>query len=75
MYLPELCFTGFRGVHRDSNLLVPDAQQPPADQDIDSDRGGNGDPCSENKEFFEGCSDDGRGNQPVYGWRGGTGTR
>ena len=29
----ETCFTGFQGVQRDANMLVPDAQQPPADQD------------------------------------------
>ena len=50
MYVPfhtfylysEPCFTGFRGVLRDANMLVSDAQQPPADQDIDK-----GDPCPE----------------------------
>jgi hypothetical protein len=30
---------------RDANMLVPDAQQPPADQD--NDRGDNGVPCPE----------------------------
>jgi hypothetical protein len=29
-------------------MLVPDAQQPPADQDNDS-----GDPCPEDDEFFD----------------------
>jgi hypothetical protein len=38
----ETCFTGFWAVLRDANILVPDAQQPPADQDIDA-----GDPCPE----------------------------
>ena len=41
MYVPvhtfflfsEPCFTEFRGVLRDENMLVPDAQQPPADLD------------------------------------------
>ena len=41
MYVPvhtfylfsEPCFEGFRGVLRDANMLVPDAQQPPADLD------------------------------------------
>ena len=42
-------FTGFRGVpQRDANMLVPDAQQPPADLDIDRD-----DPCPEDVEFFD----------------------
>ncbi len=35
----ETCLTGFQGVLRDANMLVPDAQQPPVDQD--SDRGDN----------------------------------
>ena len=35
-------------MQRDANMLVPDAQQPPADQDIDS-----GDPCLEDEEFFD----------------------
>ena len=33
---------------RNANMLVPDAQQPPADQDNDR-----GDPCSEDNEFFD----------------------
>ena len=33
---------------RDANMLVPDAQQPPADLDIDRD-----DPCPEDEEFFD----------------------
>ena len=46
---PEPCrFTGFRGVQRDANMQVPDAQQPPADLDIDRD-----DPCPEDEEFFD----------------------
>ena len=35
-------------MRRDGNMLVPDAQQPPADQDIDRD-----DPCPEDEEFFD----------------------
>jgi hypothetical protein len=35
----------------DANMLVPDAQQPPADQD--NDRGDNGDPCPEDEEYFD----------------------
>ena len=35
----------------DENMLVPDAQQPPADQD--NDRGDNGDPCPEDEEYFD----------------------
>ena len=35
-------------MRRDGNMLVPDAQQPPADQDIDKD-----DPCPEDEEFFD----------------------
>jgi hypothetical protein len=50
LYIPafasEPWFTGFRGVLRDANMLVPDAQHPPADPDIDR-----GDPCQED-EFF-----------------------
>ena len=46
----EPCFTKFRVVLCDAHMLVPDAQQPPADQDID--RGDNGDPCPEDEEFF-----------------------
>ncbi len=38
-------------MQRDANMLVPDAQQPPVDQD--NDRGDNGDPCPEDDEFFE----------------------
>ena len=34
---------------RDANMLVPDVQQPPADQDNDR-----GDPCPEDDEFFDG---------------------
>ena len=41
-------FTGFRGVLRDANMPVPDAQQPPADLDIDRD-----DPCPEDEECFD----------------------
>ena len=33
---------------RDANMLVPDAQHPPADPDIDR-----GDPCQEDEEFFD----------------------
>ena len=44
LYIPafasEPSFTGFRGVLRDANMPVPDAQHPPADTDIDR-----GDPC------------------------------
>ena len=44
----ERRFTGFRGVpQRDAKMPVPDAQQPPADLDIDRD-----DPCPEDEEFF-----------------------
>jgi hypothetical protein len=32
-------------------MLVPDAQQPPADQDIY--RGDDGDPCPEDEEYFD----------------------
>ncbi len=32
----ETLFTDFQGVLRDGNMLVPDAQQPPADQDNDN---------------------------------------
>ena len=35
-------------MQRDANMLVPDAQQPPADQDNDR-----GDPCPEDDEFFD----------------------
>ena len=35
-------------MQRDANMLVPDAQQPPADQDNDI-----GDPCPEDDEFFD----------------------
>ena len=57
MYVPvhtfflfsEPLFTGFRGVlQHDANMPVPDAQQPPADLDIDRD-----DPCPEDEEFFD----------------------
>ncbi len=44
----EACFTGFRGVLCDANMLVPDAQQPPADQDNNR-----GDPCQEDDEFLD----------------------
>jgi hypothetical protein len=41
LYIPafafEPCCTGFQGVLRDANMLVPDVQQPPADPDIDRD--------------------------------------
>ncbi len=33
---------------RDANMLVPDAQQPPANQDIDRNE-----PCPEDEEFFD----------------------
>jgi hypothetical protein len=50
---------------RDANMLVPDAEQPPADQD--NDRGDNGDLCPEDEEYFDrldqsGCSHQGKGN-------------
>ena len=46
--LSEPLFTGFRGVpQHDANMPVPDAQQPPADLDIDRD-----DPCPEDEELF-----------------------
>jgi hypothetical protein len=35
-FASEPCFTGFQEVLRDANILLPDAQQPPADPDIDS---------------------------------------
>ena len=35
-------------MQRDANMLVPDAQQPPADQDNDR-----GDPCPEDDNFFD----------------------
>jgi hypothetical protein len=35
----------------DENMLVPDAQQPPADQD--NHRGDNRDPCLEDDKFFD----------------------
>ena len=47
-FASEPCFTGFRGVLRDAYMQVPDAQQPPADLDIDRD-----DPCPEDEEFFD----------------------
>ncbi len=37
----------------DANMLVPDAQQPPADQDNDSLRGDSWDPCPEDEEHFD----------------------
>ncbi len=37
---------------RAANMQVPDAQQPPADQDND-DRGDNRDPCPEDEEYFD----------------------
>ncbi len=36
---------------RDANMQVPDAQQPPADQN--NDRGDNRDPCPEDEEYFD----------------------
>ena len=54
LYIPafasasEPSFTGFRGVLHDANMLVPDAQHPPADPDIDR-----GDPCLEDEELFD----------------------
>ncbi len=36
---------------RDANMLVPDIQQPPADQDIE--RGDNNDTCPEDGEIFD----------------------
>ncbi len=38
-------------MQRDANMLVPDAQQPPSDQD--NDRGDNRDPCPEDEEYFD----------------------
>jgi hypothetical protein len=35
-------------MQRDANRLVPDTQQPPADQDNDR-----GDPCHKDSEFFD----------------------
>ena len=35
-------------MQRDANMLVPDAQQPPADLDIDRD-----DPCPRDEEVFD----------------------
>ncbi len=35
----------------DANMLVSDAQQPPADQD--NDRVDNRDPCPEDEEYFD----------------------
>ncbi len=58
----EPCFTGFRGVRRDANMLVPDIQQPPADPDIDS-----GDPCPEDEECFESRPDAGAMEEAI-GW-------
>ena len=40
----EPSFTGFVKVQRDAIMPVPDAQQPPADLDIDR-----GDPCPEDE--------------------------
>ena len=72
-FFSETRFTGFRGVLRDANMPVQDAQQPPADLDIDRD-----DPCPEDVEFFDRpdaatLDSHGRSNQPLYGWHGGTG--
>ena len=54
LYIPssasEPRFTGFQGVLCDANMQVPDAQQPPADQN--NDRGDNRDPCPEDEEYF-----------------------
>jgi hypothetical protein len=47
-FASEPCFTGFRGLLCDENMLVPDAQQPSADQDIDR-----GNPCQEDEEVFD----------------------
>ena len=47
-FASEPSFTGFRGVLRDANMPVPDAQHPPVDPDIDR-----GDPCPEDEEFFD----------------------
>ena len=47
-FASEPTFTGFRGVRRDANMPVPDAQHPPADPDIDR-----GDPCPEDEEYFD----------------------
>ena len=44
----EPSFTGFVKVQRDASMLVPDAQQPPANLDIDRD-----DPCPEDEDFFD----------------------
>jgi hypothetical protein len=38
-------------VLRDANMLVPDVQQPPVDQDIE--RGDNNDTCPEDEFFFD----------------------
>ncbi len=38
-------------MQHDANMQVPDAQQPPADQN--NDRGDNGDPCPEDEEYFD----------------------
>jgi hypothetical protein len=42
----ETCLRGFQEVLRDANMLVPDAQHQPADQDKDR-----GDPCPEDEEL------------------------
>ena len=44
----ELRFTGFRGVQRDANMQVPDAQQPAQDNDRD-----HRDPCPEDDQDFD----------------------
>ena len=55
LYIPasasEPCFTGFQGVLCDAKMQVPDAQQPPADQD--NNRGDNRDPWAEDEEYFD----------------------
>ncbi len=38
-------------MQREANMLVPDAQHPPADLDIN--RNNNEDPCMEDEEFFD----------------------
>ena len=43
LYLSESCFTGFRGARRDTNTRVPDVEQPPVDQENDSDDSVNND--------------------------------
>ena len=48
--VPKPCFTGFRGARRDANKRMPDAEEPPLDQEMDE--SGNNDPCPEDEEFF-----------------------